>query len=269
MSTQQLTLNEAVDQAIETLPLFRRIPMKFKMRNRKLRAQVVSDLRVKLYDDPDFEKFGLVQAFGSDEFTADTPFNIDIDNLAKFLELIIKYLPAIIEIFIKLFASILFLIAFSLTTSSVEAQDCLTGTCATRPTKAPVLPVVREVVSTGSTVVRSIVETALPPYPVIQQARSNYIPATRSSNCSNCSVQSSTQYYNSSTVTPSMSGHWGYPGSIDQHLLQGHGINPAGMTREQMLAAHDAAHRSQSTVRTYSRSYQAPVRLGRVFRIFR
>ena len=37
-------------------------------------------------------------------------------------------------------------------------------------------------------------------------------------------------------------GHWSYPGDIASHLRRAHGIDPAGLSREQMLTAHDLAH---------------------------
>ena len=41
---------------------------------------------------------------------------------------------------------------------------------------------------------------------------------------------------------PRSRNHWTYPGTISGHLQSGHGVNPAGMTKEQMLNLHDALH---------------------------
>jgi hypothetical protein len=41
---------------------------------------------------------------------------------------------------------------------------------------------------------------------------------------------------------PRSRNHWTYPGTISGHLQSGHGVNPAGMSREQMLNLHDALH---------------------------
>lgn len=39
--------------------------------------------------------------------------------------------------------------------------------------------------------------------------------------------------------------HWTYPGEIHNHLATGHGINAAGMTRQQAEAEHDRLHNAQ------------------------
>ena len=38
--------------------------------------------------------------------------------------------------------------------------------------------------------------------------------------------------------------HWSFSGTIAGHLKSGHGVDPDGMTREQMLNLHDALHES-------------------------
>jgi hypothetical protein len=57
-------------------------------------------------------------------------------------------------------------------------------------------------------------------------------------------------------------GHWSFPGDIASHLRT-HGIDPTGMTYEQMLTAHDLAHEqgwrpSRGYVRSVVR-YSTPV----------
>jgi len=37
-------------------------------------------------------------------------------------------------------------------------------------------------------------------------------------------------------------GHWSYPGTIDKHLEESHGVATAGMTRQQKLDVHDSLH---------------------------
>jgi hypothetical protein len=42
---------------------------------------------------------------------------------------------------------------------------------------------------------------------------------------------------------PTSSGpHWTFPGSIENHLQSGHGINTSNMSRDQMLSLHDSLH---------------------------
>ena len=38
--------------------------------------------------------------------------------------------------------------------------------------------------------------------------------------------------------------HWTYPGTIDNHLTQDHGVSVNGMSREEMLSLHDSLHES-------------------------
>lgn len=57
-------------------------------------------------------------------------------------------------------------------------------------------------------------------------------------------------------------GHWSYPGDIASHLRNTHGINPTGMTREQMLTAHDLA-RERGWRPSRAVSYAAPRRVYR------
>ena len=69
-----------------------------------------------------------------------------------------------------------------------------------------------------------------------------------------------------SAQPPQQRGHWSYPGSISNHLRQGHGVtNTQGMSLEQMETMHDNLHRSSNT----SRSRIAPRSRIKLFRFFR
>lgn len=50
----------------------------------------------------------------------------------------------------------------------------------------------------------------------------------------------------SSNVTPSQGSHWGYPGSLSQHLATTHGQSVAGLSHAQLLELHDALHEGRS-----------------------
>lgn len=45
-----------------------------------------------------------------------------------------------------------------------------------------------------------------------------------------------------SNVVAPQRGHWDYPGTIDSHLENDHGVSTAGMTRQQKLDLHDSLH---------------------------
>lgn len=113
MATKEVTLNQLLDDAVETLPFVRRKIMQARMRNPRARAKVLDELQLSIYEDPRAASMGIQPAFGSASFTAETPFSIDIDNLERILKLIVEYLPQIIQLITALFGSVLLLIAFS------------------------------------------------------------------------------------------------------------------------------------------------------------
>lgn len=67
--------------------------------------------------------------------------------------------------------------------------------------------------------------------------------------------------------SPSSGANWTYrgPGSLETHVRRDHGIDTAGMTPDQVQAAHNAAHGAgRSVSRTVIRS--SPRRFFRLFR---
>lgn len=110
MSDRQITLNEAIDLAVEQLGPIRRAAVKRHFRNQQVRARFAEDLASKLVEDDGccelVPQMAVVAAVGDSEFTADVPFGIDPDKLQKFLEIIVTYLPKILAIILPLFASL-------------------------------------------------------------------------------------------------------------------------------------------------------------------
>jgi hypothetical protein len=110
MSDKQITLNQAIDLAVDQLGPIRRAAVKRHFRNQPVRARFAGDLASKLVEDDGccelVPAMAVVAAVGDSEFTADAPFGINPDNLQKFLEIIITYLPKILAIILPLFASL-------------------------------------------------------------------------------------------------------------------------------------------------------------------
>lgn len=107
-NAETLTLNRALDEAVAKLPFFRRKAVQWKLRNPDFREGVLAELAAELSEAPEMEDMN-VSAFaaagpptGARSF-ADVPIGIDPAKLAAFLDLILKYLPAIIDLITKLF----------------------------------------------------------------------------------------------------------------------------------------------------------------------
>jgi hypothetical protein len=103
----ETNINALLDQAIEKLPLVRRMLYKRLVKNEEARRDVCAVLIHKLQADSN--AMALLPNMSLDSFTATTPFTIDPDKLAKFLEILVKYLPMILDIIFKFFVSVLLL----------------------------------------------------------------------------------------------------------------------------------------------------------------
>lgn len=142
MTTRTITISEALDMAVAKLPPLRRTVMRMRLRSEGFRSRTLAELRLKLSEDAECcamlgDSFGA--GLADESFGDETPFSIDLGNLEQFLQLILKYLPQILEIIFKLFAAITF-IALSLSMSgSANAQMvCANGQCQLLRTTAAV-----------------------------------------------------------------------------------------------------------------------------------
>lgn len=153
---------------------------------------------------------------------------------------------------------ILMAVAVAFVAVPVHAQVCRNGQCNLRPSQAPRLPVAKAVT-------KSIVEFVVPPYFAAPAAPVLFEPVHiehRVVLAAPAAIQTSWAApvaIQTRGVTPASGNHWGYPGDLGQHLLSSHGISTAGMSHEQMLAAHDAAHRRLRRSSDTSYSGRAPV----------
>ena len=149
MATVTKTVDEMIDNAIERLPFLRRKIVNHNLAHNPHRREEIADrVLLELSKDSAAEAiFGSSIAAGieSGAITAKTPIGIDVDKLAKILELIFTYLPKILDL-LKLFASIVIFFAISLAMSSIATAqetkqignlvlnggDCANGTCPLR-----------------------------------------------------------------------------------------------------------------------------------------
>ena len=126
MKAEQITnLSQALDAAVARLPLLRRsVTQRRFRRNPEYRAAVLDELTLQLAEDP-----RAVEILGADfcegllhgRCTVDTAFKIEvdrIDNLERLLKLIVEYLPQILSMILRLFASVLLVLCLTLAASS-------------------------------------------------------------------------------------------------------------------------------------------------------
>lgn len=135
MTTVTKSVDEMIDDAIERLPFLRRRIVQRKLAsNPEKREEIADQVLLKMSEDPQASAvFGSSIAAGmaSGSITAKTPFSLDIDKLEQLIQLILKYLPQILQLF-KLFVSIAVFIVFSLAIESrvfAASPDCANGVC--------------------------------------------------------------------------------------------------------------------------------------------
>lgn len=136
MTTVTKSVDEMIDDAIERLPFLRRkIVQRNLARNPEKREEIADQVLLKMSEDPQASAvFGSSIAAGmaSGSITAKTPFSLDIDKLEQLIQLILKYLPQILQLF-KLFVSIALFIVFSLAMESrvfaASPPNCANGVC--------------------------------------------------------------------------------------------------------------------------------------------
>ncbi len=230
----QITLDQALDAAVDKLPFVRRRVMKNRLRSNQYRENLLAELVLKLHDDEDCCAMGMQPLMAG--ASGATVFTFDPSQLAAFLDLILKYLPLLLNLLLPLFSSLVWmLIALSVSNTAIAQQKiCINGTCYTiaTPTPAPpLMPVVNATAKATVQATRSIVEVAIPPYPRVQQAVSSR-------------------------------GHWSYPGDLATHLAKSHNVSAVGLTRDEQLNLHDSLHRPSSYQYSQRRSvvYRGPVR---------
>jgi hypothetical protein len=98
MQTSFATL---IDQAIENLPPLRRGIYSRLMKNDKIRSKVHDFVLSKCCDEMPQEMSSFMSING---FNANTTFDLDIEKVEEWIQLILKYLPQILALIMSLFA---------------------------------------------------------------------------------------------------------------------------------------------------------------------
>lgn len=105
MNVVQKTLSQCLDDAVATMPLFRRAVWQSRLMWPGFRRRTLQELQERLHDDERSESLSFddgtafARMLADDNFTADTPFAIDIDKLRELLKLILEFLPLILKLF--------------------------------------------------------------------------------------------------------------------------------------------------------------------------
>lgn len=97
MST--VSLNSLIDQSVDKVPLFRRAVFKALLRNEKTRNAFAAVLLEKMDSEPCCSEICLMAA--SDDFNGEVVMAINPDNLKAILDFIMKILPILLQIFLK------------------------------------------------------------------------------------------------------------------------------------------------------------------------
>lgn len=158
-STNTYSMSELLDQTVERLPFLRRKVAQRRLRNDKYRAALLTELCLKCCDDSEVsEILGVPTCSGlmSGAITATDKFSIDPDKLERLFQILIEYLPKLLEIILPLFMqTILFVLAVSILGSSANAQcavDPITGQMRCKPIKKAVAAVGKTVSAVGAVI---------------------------------------------------------------------------------------------------------------------
>jgi len=128
---QTLTIQELVHAAIATMPRWQRAFVKATLLRPRKRAEVYAGLGYQLSHDTAFLEYcENPTVFTGDSFGADTPIEFDPANLEAILQIILEYLPQILQLFL-MFATIFLAVGLSVAyTGQASAQTvCVGGKC--------------------------------------------------------------------------------------------------------------------------------------------
>jgi hypothetical protein len=158
MSTTSVSMSELLDMAVDKLPPLRRTVAKFRLASRRYRSNLLNELCLHCCDNPDCSPL-LGSAWSglmAGTISPTDKFGIDPDKLERLLQIIIEYLPKLLEIILPLFMqTILFVLAVCILGSSANAQcavDPITGQMRCQPIKKAVAAVGKTVSAVGAAI---------------------------------------------------------------------------------------------------------------------
>lgn len=105
MSSQSFSMSELLDMAVDKLPFLRRKVAKLRLKNQRYRSSLLDQLCLYCCDNSECSLILGSAATGlmSGELSATDKFTLDLDQLERFLQILIEYLPKLLEIILPLF----------------------------------------------------------------------------------------------------------------------------------------------------------------------
>jgi hypothetical protein len=169
MASQSFSMSELLDLAVDKLPALRRRVAKVRLStSRRYRNSVLDQLCLHCCDNPECSAILGASATGlmSGEILSTDKFSLDLDQLERFLQIIIEYLPKLLEIILPLFMQIVMLaLAIVFAGSSANAQQCsidpITGQRTCQPIKKVLVASASVVGNTLSSVGKAITPNPL------------------------------------------------------------------------------------------------------------
>lgn len=129
MISKTISLAQAMDEAVASLPMLRRVATQWRFRrNPEYRAAVLNELALKLVDDERAVEILGTQFCGDllcGRSTVETAFVFDadrLDNLERLLKIIVEYLPQILAIVMRLFGAFVLLVSMVALPTSAAGQ---------------------------------------------------------------------------------------------------------------------------------------------------
>ena len=105
MATADYSMSELLDQAVEKLPKLRKRVTKRRLENPKFRATLLDELCLKCCEDDNCVAIlgAYAPALLAGTLSTTDKFSLDLDQLERFLQILIEYLPKLLEIILPLF----------------------------------------------------------------------------------------------------------------------------------------------------------------------
>jgi hypothetical protein len=105
MATADYSMSELLDKAVEQLPKLRKKVTKRRLRDPEFREALLDEMCLKCCEDDKCVAIlgAYAPALLSGELSTTEKFSLDLDQLERFLQILIEYLPKLLEIILPLF----------------------------------------------------------------------------------------------------------------------------------------------------------------------
>lgn len=130
MANTSVSMSDILDEAVERLPFLRKVVAKFRLSSKRYREKALDQLSLYCCDNQECaEILGPLEVTSGlldGTISASDKFSIDPDKLERLLQIIVEYLPKLLEIILPLFMQvILFTLAFSVISSASSGQELI------------------------------------------------------------------------------------------------------------------------------------------------